>query len=464
MSPVKWFVTLAVLIIGSKVNAAIPRHMDEFIRVLEHVEAQNPGLGPLGTVRALRHLAGYGDLFAESFLGSANDDYSRAALVLNVEFDDFIGKALRHRVSEGGEEVGVVLIRDGTTVAMAPLLLGIEAGLQTKVDALHAVALTRTLGLSFLAFHNSLLPQRLGPSGCWDSVTWPAMFTLPGKPSLATEALINGGMDGIILGTEISLLTQRPPTLSGLLKQYYSYSLGPGGLDSAPRLISVLRRDNFRELVSAASLRKEVMSSMQVHWRLMGDVRAVGSKRIVKEGVQEFIQSYANCPTIIPRCQWGAEPYRGTPTQLSPPLSYMYVHHTYEPGQPCLSFDQCAADMRSMQRFHQDGNGWDDIGYSFVAGSDGNIYEGRGWAWQGAHTLGHNSKGYGVAIIGDFTSCLPSPRTLELVRERLPACAVGSGHLSPGYIVHGHRQLVNTSCPGDTLYREIQTWPHFREV
>lgn len=60
---------------------------------------------------------------------------------------------------------------------------------------------------------------------------------------------------------------------------------------------------------------------------------------------------------------WGAEPYRGTPTNLSLPLSFLYIHHTHAPGRPCLTFEQCSADMRAMQRFHQDERGWDDIGY-----------------------------------------------------------------------------------------------------
>ncbi|KAJ0058009.1 hypothetical protein NL108_007231, partial [Boleophthalmus pectinirostris] len=69
------------------------------------------------------------------------------------------------------------------------------------------------------------------------------------------------------------------------------------------------------------------------------------------------------CAPIIKRCTWGAEPYRGTPTYLGLPLRYLYIHHTAQPSQPCLTFDQCAADMRSMQRYHQNTNGWADIGY-----------------------------------------------------------------------------------------------------
>lgn len=71
----------------------------------------------------------------------------------------------------------------------------------------------------------------------------------------------------------------------------------------------------------------------------------------------------AGCPAIHPRCRWSAARYRGRPTPLRLPLGSLYVHHTYQPALPCTTFARCAANMRSMQRFHQDTRGWDDIGY-----------------------------------------------------------------------------------------------------
>jgi hypothetical protein len=34
---------------------------------------------------------------------------------------------------------------------------------------------------------------------------------------------------------------------------------------------------------------------------------------------------------------------------------------------------------------------WGDIGYNFLVGEDGNVYEGRGWTQVGAQTLNYNS-------------------------------------------------------------------------
>ena len=101
---------------------------------------------------------------------------------------------------------------------------------------------------------------------------------------------------------------------------------------------------------------------------------------------------------------------------------------------------------------------------SFVVGSDGYVYEGRGWHWVGAHTLGHNSRGFGVALIGNYTAELPAEAALCAVRDELPRCAVRAGVLRPGYALLGHRQLVRTDCPGDALFNLLRTWPHFDKV
>ncbi|KAJ7992707.1 hypothetical protein DPEC_G00281470 [Dallia pectoralis] len=471
----KWCLALLMAMVCASTDAEVPfaKHMDDFIRVLEQIEYRNPGLDPLAVLRGLRRAAGLKDEFIQHFLGTIREDSTSEVPVMDSHVSDFIGRAMLHRVTESDREEGVLLTADGTTVAVSPVLLGIEAVLLAKKKAhirgLYPLTLARNLGLSFQHYHSSVLSQRLGPDGCWDNVTWPQVFTLSDRPSFATDAMVNGGMDGVILGMEVSTQSLHPLKLSSLLRGYYCHRLGDEGLDAAPRLISRLRRENFRKLVRPSYLQKQVVQSVVVHQYLLHNTTMLSKekkelKAVVKKWMNEFVNRYMECPAIIPRCQWGAEPYRGTPTLLSLPLSSMYIHHTHQPSQPCLSFQQCSADMRSMQRFHQDDRGWDDIGYSFVAGSDGYLYEGRGWHWQGAHTKGYNSKGYGVSFIGDYTSSLPSERTMELVRDRLASCAVRAGRLTSNFTLYGHRQLVQTTCPGDALYSQITGWMHFGVV
>jgi N-acetylmuramoyl-L-alanine amidase len=50
-----------------------------------------------------------------------------------------------------------------------------------------------------------------------------------------------------------------------------------------------------------------------------------------------------------------------------------------------------------------DTNKWDDIGYNFVVGEDGNVYEGRGWNAVDSHAVPYNRNSIGICIIGDFT-------------------------------------------------------------
>ncbi|XP_049416103.1 peptidoglycan recognition protein 6 [Epinephelus fuscoguttatus] len=453
---------VAVVLVSTNAEASFSRHMNDFIKAVKQVEAGHPASEPVAVLRRLRRAAGLNDAFIQHFLGNANSSGPE----IGAHLSGYIKKAMHHRMTEDTKEEGVVLTPDGTTVALTPLLLGIEAGLLSKtagrVRGLYQLTLAKDLS-------SSPLTQRLGPDGCWDSLTSPQVFTLLDSPSVLTTAQVNGGMDGVVLGMEVSDKSKRPLKLSSLLTEYYCHQLGSKGLDAAPRLISRRRRENFRGLVVPPLLTRKVVKSVELQRRLKGRSKMdVKEKKqltaVVREGMKEFVHMYMDCPPMIPRCMWGAEPYRGTPTNLSLPLSFMYIHHTHTPSQPCLTFEQCSADMRSMQRFHQEDRGWDDIGYSFVAGSDGYIYEGRGWLWRGAHTLGHNSIGYGVSFIGDYVTRLPSQHSMGLVRDQLASCAVGGGRLVANFTLQGHRQVVNTSCPGDALYNEIRGWEHYGEV
>ncbi|KAM4535397.1 peptidoglycan recognition protein 6 [Fundulus diaphanus] len=464
-----WKLTLAVLVLlaSTYAEALFSHHMKDFIKAVKQIEDEDPGSDPAAVLKMVRRAAGLNDAFIRYFLPNAEASVSE----LPANLSEYFRKAVHHRVLEDAKEEGVALTPDGTTVALGPVLLGIEAGFLSKskgrARGLYQLTLARDLGLSLR--HNSSGANRFGPDGCWDSLTSPQVFTLSDKPTLLTTAQVNGGMDGIILGMEVSTNSGGLPKLSSLLNEYYGHQLDSRGMDRAPRLISRRRRENFKALLLPPLLAKQAVKSVELQQRLAGHPKMeVKAKKqltaVMKKGLKDFVHMYMDCPPFIPRCTWGAEPYRGTPTNLSLPLSHLFIHHTHTPGEPCLTFEQCSADMRSMQRFHQEDRGWDDIGYSFVAGADGYLYEGRGWHWQGAHTYGQNARGYGVSFIGDYQTRLPSQHSMGLVRDQLVSCAVGGGRLVSSYILQGHRDVVSTTCPGDAFYEEIKGWEHFGEV
>ncbi|XP_059470164.1 peptidoglycan-recognition protein 2-like [Neocloeon triangulifer] len=171
-----------------------------------------------------------------------------------------------------------------------------------------------------------------------------------------------------------------------------------------------------------------------------------------------FSSVFAACPTIVSRADWGARPPYSVSYQPLP-IPYVVIHHAE--SQTCNDFDTCAAMVRGFQDEHMDVNGWSDIGYNFLVGEDGRVYEGRGWQAIGSHTPGFNSLSIGVCFIGTFSAYLPYPVALDAAKL-LNECGIEQGYLFPDFGLIGHRQaFVTSSCPGDALYNEITTWPNF---
>ncbi|XP_072043719.1 peptidoglycan-recognition protein SC2-like [Amphiura filiformis] len=160
---------------------------------------------------------------------------------------------------------------------------------------------------------------------------------------------------------------------------------------------------------------------------------------------------------IISRAEWEAREPKDIEI-LPGPVMYSFIHHTAM--EQCFTQSDCSEMVRSIQNYHMDSNGWSDIGYSFLIGEDGNVYEGRGWDRVGAHTKGYNDVGLAFSIMGDFTKILPKQNALDLAQNMI-ACGLHLGKIESDYTLRGHRDMGSTACPGDDLYAEIKTWPHY---
>ena len=85
---------------------------------------------------------------------------------------------------------------------------------------------------------------------------------------------------------------------------------------------------------------------------------------------------------MISRAEWGARPAGGTTYMSDDDVRiesycyqviyysnvifqgyYLFVHHSA--GRDCTSVDDCAAEVRAIQNYHMDSNGWSDIGYTY---------------------------------------------------------------------------------------------------
>lgn len=172
----------------------------------------------------------------------------------------------------------------------------------------------------------------------------------------------------------------------------------------------------------------------------------------------KLCQHQQSCPKIITRKEWGAlKPKARTP--LSTPVKYAVIHHSDTPK--CHSKMKCIERVRSIQEYHMHHNHWSDIGYNFLIGSDGNVYEGRGSDTVGAHTKFYNSQSIGICVIGNYSSSRPNWPSL-IALKRLLSCLKNNKKLKNDYSLKGHRDLSPTKCPGKYLYNNITHWPHYK--
>jgi hypothetical protein len=154
---------------------------------------------------------------------------------------------------------------------------------------------------------------------------------------------------------------------------------------------------------------------------------------------------------------WGACP--GGP-EYAPYMSTAIVHHTvnsngYGPGDS-------VGIMRGIWAYHVQSLGYCDIAYNFIVDNYGVPYEGRlGGIDQsvvGAHAIGANYGTTGIAMLGTFTSVLPSGGALgtleNLIRWKLYIHG-DNPFDDPAADILGHRDTSATECPGDALYNYL---------
>ncbi|XP_076138643.1 peptidoglycan recognition protein 5 [Alosa pseudoharengus] len=162
---------------------------------------------------------------------------------------------------------------------------------------------------------------------------------------------------------------------------------------------------------------------------------------------------------ITSRSDWGAMDPRSK-KEMSEPAKRVVIHHTTI--RNCATAQDCMEQVIRIQKMHMRDRDFDDIGYSFLVGQNGMVYEGRGWGIVGAHSKGHNLDSVGIAFMGNFNDDVPTSAALSSVK-RLLQHGVLQGFLISNYTILGHRDLASTECPGNKLYSEIQRLRSDRE-
>ena len=76
---------------------------------------------------------------------------------------------------------------------------------------------------------------------------------------------------------------------------------------------------------------------------------------------------------FVPRVEWEARNPNGITNFQIPARHGLIGHHTA--GSHCTTQSSCISNMKGTQNYHMDSLGWSDIGYNFLIGEDGRIYE-----------------------------------------------------------------------------------------
>lgn len=154
-------------------------------------------------------------------------------------------------------------------------------------------------------------------------------------------------------------------------------------------------------------------------------------------------------PAVVSRAAWGARAPKGNYANHT--IDGIVVHHTWRPTQVQYKKE---ATMRGIQNYHMNDNKWSDIGYHFIIGPEGTIYQGRPETVIGAHSSPNTGK-VGICVVGDYDP--GQDRFTEASQESLVQLMTW---LTAEYGIstqeyYGHRDFAPKTCPGDDIYSKM---------
>ena len=306
------------------------------IEIIERLEKKVPGKTAKDYVRYLRkfmyeeedyftsyfpprptNMAKWDQICGQIGAGSMPDD------ALDKTTKSYLGNMITHGVTRSGREVGVVLTDQDGTVAAGHVVTGISCGgfnrdteldivetwkrVSSHLDNLFFVTIAGDMGQTSLQHYSEKRSEDegskkthplFGPSGKWDSLSYPREYILPLPESELTEAEVNGDMDGVILGTLIPMIKDKGWKLSRIFSDYYQ----EGGIRVGKRLFSASnRKETFGELVSDVELEAQSKAFAEAYYNKNNCKNVPLSLLLpdIHEAVQIFYKDYVSCTDIV---------------------------------------------------------------------------------------------------------------------------------------------------------------------
>jgi hypothetical protein len=156
---------------------------------------------------------------------------------------------------------------------------------------------------------------------------------------------------------------------------------------------------------------------------------------------------------VNPRDSWNARAPRRNIDPMGP-VDKITVHHSGDDSPHGVSPLEAAAEIQRIQRYHQNDQGWADIGYHYIIDRGGSVWQGRRLRYQGAHARGPaNAGNIGIVVLGNYFQqgmTAAQVRSLETLLAKLCSHFAIAPHR-----IYTHREIVGgkTDCPGPALTR-----------
>src|SRR3989339_404760 len=186
-----------------------------------------------------------------------------------------------------------------------------------------------------------------------------------------------------------------------------------------------------------------------------------------KTGVEKK-QVASSVPTIYPRSSWSSATYEKR-TKKVWPAEYedpevIIIHHTATNYKSSTS-----KQIKKIYRYHSYTRKWGDIGYNYIIGKDGAIFEGRygGNGVIGGHSYykgtNYNKGSIGIAVLGNYENEHLSSEAKDSLQKLIGWLSSNNNisvksslkffSKSLDNAVIGHRNVASTACPGKNIYK-----------
>ncbi|VDP87222.1 unnamed protein product [Echinostoma caproni] len=137
-------------------------------------------------------------------------------------------------------------------------------------------------------------------------------------------------------------------------------------------------------------------------------------------------------------------------------IQEVVVHDASVTNFRCFTLSACIHYLRQIS-LDQLEEGSPGIGFNFMIGNDGTVYEGRGLNYEGSHTHGHNMHTYGIAFLGSYPLNFPAVTPLQAFWYLIKYLQFKK-MLPDDFRLKTHRDLHPDDCPGLALQALMHTW------